>query len=398
MRIMLGNEIIRLLLWRQWMLYFKTAGESHGKCLIAIIEGFPAGVFLDTTIINGELKRRQGGTGRGGRMQIEEDRVEILCGIRKNITLGSPICLMIKNRDHKIDELPAVTRPRPGHADLAGVIKYHEQDARTILERASARETAARVAAGAVAKILLSSFEIGVFGYVQGIGGITSDKLLNKKDIDIARTMRDKSPLYCIDHDIEGKIMEKIRQTTEKGDSLGGIIEVITYGLPVGLGSHTQWDLKLDARLAYALMSVQAIKGVELGLGCTVASKFGSEVHDEIFYEKPRQGRSLTGGFGRLTNNAGGIEGGISNGEPIVVRAYMKPIPTLKKPLRSVDLLTKEPITATYERSDVCAVPAASVVCEAMVAFEIARAFLEKFGTDSIDEVKRNYEGYLSSI
>lgn len=380
------------------MLSFKTAGESHGKCLIAIIEGFPSGVLIEESVINQELKRRQGGIGRGGRMQIEDDRVEILCGIRKKISLGSPLCLQIKNHDCKIDELPAVTRPRPGHADLSGVIKYHEQDARVILERASARETAARVAAGAVAKILLSCFGIDVFGYVQGIGGITSDKFLQKKDMDVARIIRDKSPLYCIDHDIEGKIIEKIRQTMEKGDSLGGVIEVIVYGLPVGLGSHTQWDLKLDARLAYALMSVQAIKGVELGLGCNAANKFGSEVHDEIFYEKPKEGRSLTGGFKRLTNNAGGLEGGISNGEPIVVRAYMKPIPTLKKPLRSVDLLTKEPITATYERSDVCAVPAAAVVCEAMVAFEIARAFLEKFGTDSMDEVRRNYEGYLSSI
>ncbi|TVL98708.1 MAG: chorismate synthase [Candidatus Brocadia sp. WS118] len=380
------------------MLYFKTAGESHGKCLIAIIEGFPSGVFLDESVIHQEMKRRQGGIGRGGRMQIEDDRVEILCGIRKGITLGSPICLQIKNHDYKIDELPVVTRPRPGHADLSGVLKYHEKDARNILERASARETAARVAAGAVAKILLSSFGIEVFGYVQGIGGITSDKFLHKKDLDVARTIRDKSPLYCIDQDIEDKIIEKIGLTTEQGDSLGGVIEVIAYGLPAGLGSHTQWDLKLDARLAYALMSVQAIKGVEIGLGCNAANKFGSEVHDEIFYEKPKEGRSLTGGFKRLTNNAGGIEGGISNGELIVVRAYMKPIPTLKKPLRSVDLLTKEPITATYERSDVCAVPAAAVVCEAMVAFEIARAFLEKFGTDSVDEIKRNYEGYLSSI
>ncbi|GJQ24870.1 chorismate synthase [Candidatus Brocadia sapporoensis] len=380
------------------MLYFKTAGESHGKCLIAIIEGFPAGVFLDTSVINQEMKRRQGGIGRGGRMEIEDDRVEILCGIRKGVTLGGPICLMIRNRDDKIDELPAVTRPRPGHADLSGVLKYHEKDARNILERASARETAARVAVGAVAKILLNSFGIGVFGYVQGIGGIISRKSLHKKDMDVAKTIRDKSPLYCIDQEIEGKMIEKIAQSAENGDSLGGIIEVIAYGLPVGLGSHTQWDLKLDARLAYALMSVQAIKGVELGLGCNAANKTGSEVQDEIFYEKPQQGKSLTGGFKRLTNNAGGIEGGISNGEPITVRAYMKPIPTLKKPLRSVDLLTKEPIAAAYERSDVCAVPAASVVCEAMVAFEIARAFLDKFGTDSICEVKRNYEGYLFSI
>ncbi|MCF6156014.1 MAG: chorismate synthase [Candidatus Brocadia sp.] len=376
------------------MLYFKTAGESHGKCLVAMIEGFPAGVFIDEAVINKEMKRRQGGLGRGGRMQIEEDRVEILSGIRKNITLGSPICLMIKNSDYKIDELPAVTRPRPGHADLAGVLKYNQKDARNILERASARETAARVAVGAVAKILLSLFGIGVFGYVKGIGGINSDKLL--KDIDVAQKIREKSPIYCIDQDIEERIIEKIKETAEKGDSLGGVIEVVAYGLPVGLGNHTQWDLRVDARIACALMSVQAIKGVELGLGCTAADRFGSEVHDEIFYEKPKQGKSLTGGFKRMTNNAGGIEGGLSNGEPIIARAYMKPIPTLKKPLRSVDLLTKEPITATYERSDVCAVPAASVVCESMIAFEIARAFLEKFGEDSIDEVKRNFEGYLS--
>ncbi|MFN3533578.1 MAG: chorismate synthase [Candidatus Brocadia sp.] len=378
------------------MLYFRTAGESHGKCLVAMIEGFPAGVFIDESVINKELRRRQRGLGRGGRMQIEEDRVEILSGIRKNITLGSPLCLMIKNSDYKINELPAVTRPRPGHADLAGVLKYNQKDARNILERASARETAARVAVGAVAKILLSLFGIGVFGYVKGIGGINSDKCL--KDIDIAEKIREKSPVYCIDQDIEERIIEKIKQTAEKGDSLGGVIEVIAYGLPVGLGSHTQWDLRLDARLACALMSVQAIKGVELGLGCNAADKFGSEVHDEIFYEKPKKGESVTGGFKRMTNNAGGIEGGISSGEPIIVRAYMKPIPTLKRPLRSVDLLTKEPIMATYERSDVCAVPAASVVCESMIAFEIARAFLEKFGEDSIDEVKRNYEGYLSSI
>ncbi len=378
------------------MLYFKTAGESHGKCLIAIVEGFPAGVFIDETVINKEMKRRQGGLGRGGRMQIEEDRIEIISGIRKNITLGSPICLMIKNNDYKINELPSVTKPRPGHADLAGVIKYNQKDARNILERSSARETAARVAAGALTKILLSLFGIDVFGYVKGIGGVNSDKII--KDMSVAKDIRDKSLIYCIDCDIEANIIEKIKQTGEKGDSLGGIIEVIVYGVPVGLGSHTQWDLRLNARLAYALMSVQAIKGVEVGMGCDVANKYGSEVHDEIFFEKPASGKSLTAGFKRLTNNAGGIEGGISNGEPIVARAYMKPIPTLKKPLRSVDLLTKEPVTATYERSDICAVPAASVVCEGMVSFEIARVFLEKFGGDSIDEVKRNYEGYISNI
>lgn len=378
------------------MLYFKTAGESHGKCLIAIVEGFPAGVTIDEAVINAEMKRRQGGLGRGGRMQIEEDRVEILSGIRKNTTLGSPICLMIKNRDFKIDELPDVTRPRPGHADLAGIIKYNQKDARNILERASARETAARVAAGALIKILLSHFGIDVFGYVKGIGGINSDKFL--KDISVGRQIREISPVYGIDQEIERKIIEKIKETSEKGDSLGGIVEVIAGGVPVGLGSHTQWDLRLDARLAGALMSVQAIKGVEIGLGYDAANKYGSEVHDEIFYQKPGEGKSLTGGFKRITNNAGGIEGGISNGEPIVVRAYMKPIPTLKKSLRSVDFLTKEAIAATYERSDVCAVPAASVVCEAMVAFEVARAFLEKFGGDSLSEITRNYEGYVSNI
>ncbi len=378
------------------MLYFKTAGESHGKCLIAIVDGFPAGVTIDEAVINAEMKRRQGGLGRGGRMQIEEDRVEILSGIRKNTTLGSPICLMIKNRDFKIDELPDVTRPRPGHADLAGIIKYNQKDARNILERASARETAARVAAGALIKIMLFHFGIDVFGYVKGIGGINSDKFL--KDISVGRKIREISPVYGIDQEIEGKIIEKIKETSEKGDSLGGIVEVIAGGVPVGLGSHTQWDLRLDARLAGALMSVQAIKGVEIGLGYDAANKYGSEVHDEIFYQKLGEGKSLTGGFKRITNNAGGIEGGISNGEPIVVRAYMKPIPTLKKSLRSVDFLTKEAIAATYERSDVCAVPAASVVCEAMVAFEVARVFLEKFGGDSLSEIRRNYEGYVSGI
>ncbi|MDR4508880.1 MAG: chorismate synthase [Candidatus Brocadiaceae bacterium] len=378
------------------MLSFKTAGESHGKCLIAMVEGFPSGVCIDNTLINKELKRRQGGFGRGGRMKIEEDRVEILSGIRKNITLGSPICLMIKNSDYKIDELPAVTRPRPGHADLAGVLKYNQKDARNILERASARETAARVAAGAVVKDLLAYFGISVFGYVKGIGGINSDKPI--ENINNAMKNRDKSDVYCLDAGIEREIIDKIKRMLTGGDSLGGIIEIVVSGLPVGLGSHVQWDQKLDARIACALMSVQAIKGVEIGLGCNVAGKCGSEVHDEIFLENNVRKNSLTGGFKRITNNAGGIEGGISNGEPIIARAYMKPIPTLKKSLRSVDLLTKEPIEASYERSDVCAVPAASVVCEAMVAFEIAKAFLEKFGGDSIDEIKRNYEGYVSAI
>lgn len=379
------------------MLYFKTAGESHGKCLVSVLEGFPAGIFLDKELIDRELRRRQGGVGRGGRMKIEADCVEILSGVRNNITLGSPICLMIKNSDYKIDELPVVTRPRPGHADLAGVIKYGHKDARNILERASARETAARVAVGAVCKILLSHFGIKVFGYVKGIGGINAEKQL-EDTIETAVKIRDNSAIYCIDREIESKIVEKIKRAVEMGDSLGGIIEVVANGLPIGIGNHTQWDLKLDARIAFAIMSVQAIKAVEIGTGFGIANKFGSEVHDEIFYEYPKQKKTLTGGFKRLTNNAGGIEGGISNGEPIVVRAYMKPIPTLKKSLRSVDLLTKEQVAASYERSDICAVPAASVVCEAMIAFEIARAFTEKFGGDSIGEMKRNYEGYIENI
>src|SRR3989338_3338352 len=304
------------------MLYFKTAGESHGKCLFAIIEGFPSGISIDESIINKELKRRQGGLGRGGRMQIEEDCVEVLSGIRKNITIGSPICLMIKNRDYKINELPEVTKPRPVHADLAGTIKYGQKSARDILERASARETAARVAVGAVVKILLTQFNIEVFSYVKGIGGINSGKII--RDMDVARKNREISQMYCVDGDIEPKIIERIKQTTEN--------------------------------------------------------------------------KAIRRGFKRLTNNAGGIEGGISNGEPIIARAFMKPIPTLKKPLRSVDLITKEAIVATYERSDVCAVPAASVVCEAMIAYEITRAFLEKFGGDSITEIKRNYDGYKSNL
>ncbi|TVL99648.1 MAG: chorismate synthase [Candidatus Kuenenia stuttgartiensis] len=379
------------------MLYFKTAGESHGKCMVSVLEGFPAGIFLDKELIDRELRRRQGGVGRGGRMKIEADCVEILSGVRNNITLGSPICLMIKNSDYKIDALPVVTRPRPGHADLAGVIKYGHKDARNILERASARETAARVAVGAVCKILLSYFGIKVFGYVKGIGGINSEKQL-EDTIETAVKIRDDSAIYCIDREIESKIVEKIKRAVEMSDSLGGIIEVVANGLPIGIGNHTQWDLKLDARLAFAIMSVQAIKAVEIGTGFDIASKFGSEAHDEIFYGYPKQKKTLTGGFERRTNNAGGIEGGISNGEPIVVRAYMKPIPTLKKSLRSVDLLTKEPVAASYERSDICAVPAASVVCEAMIAFEIARAFTEKFGGDSIGEMKRNYESYIENI
>ncbi len=372
------------------MLTFTTAGESHGKCLIVIVNGFPAGIQLDESDINAELKRRQGGFGRGGRMQIESDKVCILSGVRKSTTIGSPICLKIENKDSKIDVLPDVTRPRPGHADLAGIIKYGQKDVRNILERASARETAARVAAGALAKILLARFDIEVLGYVKSIGGISSKKIV-KNPNEILKN-RNKSKVYCLDKLSEAKMVEKIKKAKRDGDSLGGVIEVMAFGVPPGLGSHTQWELRLDGILAGALMSVQGIKGVEIGLGFGFAKKFGSQVHDEIFYSEDRDA------FSRTTNNAGGIEGGMTNGEVVIARAVMKPIPTLMKPLRSVDIITKKPKSASTERSDVCAVPAVSVVGEAVMAFGIARCFMEKFGGDSINEVTRNYEGYLKQI
>ncbi len=372
------------------MLTFTTAGESHGKCLIVIISGFPAGILLDESVINEELKRRQGGFGRGGRMQIESDKVCVLSGTRKNLTIGSPICLKIVNKDYKIDTLPDVTRPRPGHADLPGVVKYGHKDVRNILERASARETAARVAAGALAKILLSRFDIKVLGYVKSIGGVNSKKIV-KNPNEILKN-RDKSKVYCLDKLAETKMIEKIKKAKKEGDSLGGTIEIMAFGLPPGLGSHTQWDLRLDGILAGALMSIQGIKGVEIGLGFNFSKKFGSQVHDEIIYYREKCV------FGRTTNNAGGIEGGMTNGEVLIARAAMKPIPTLMKPLRSVDIITKRPENASTERSDVCAVPAVSVVGEAVMSFEIARCLIEKFGGDSIYEVARNYEGFLEQI
>ena len=373
-----------------FMLNFITAGESHGKCLIVIVNGFPAGIQLDESVINKELKRRQGGFGRGGRMQIESDSVCILSGVRKSTTIGSPICLKIENKDNKIDVLPDVTRPRPGHADLPGIIKYDQRDVRNILERASARETAARVAAGALAKILLARFDIEVLGYVKSIGGISSKKIV-KTPNEISKN-RNKSKVYCLDKLAEAKMIEKIKKAKKDGDSLGGVIEVMAFGVPPGLGNHTQWELRLDGILAGALMSVQGIKGVEIGFGFGFSKKFGSQVHDEIFYSEDK------GAFSRRTNNAGGIEGGMTNGEVVIARAVMKPIPTLMKPLRSVDIITKKPESASTERSDVCAVPAVSVVGEAVMAFEIARCFMEKFGGDSIKEVTRNYEGYLKQI
>ncbi len=390
------------------MIRYLTAGESHGPQLSAIIEGLPAGLKISEDIINTHLARRQGGYGRGGRMQIEKDTVEILSGIRWGETIGSPVTLAVRNRDWENwkdkmstsesarDEKIRVTRSRPGHADLAGVIKYRQQDVRNILERSSARETAIRVAVGAVAKTLLAEFGIHVSGYVSAIGSITAsppDATMKK----VTETPPN-SDFYTYDSAAELRMKTLVDRARESGDSVGGVIEVTVSGVPVGLGSHVHWDRKLDARITMAVMSVQAIKGVEIGLGFESAARPGSLVHDEIYYDSSRISKGEFTGYYRKTNNAGGIEGGISNGEPIVVRAAMKPIPTLYKPLMSVDLSSHEQIEATVERSDVCAVPAATVVIEAVVAIEIANAFLEKFAGDSIAEIRSNYDGYLQYL
>jgi chorismate synthase len=386
------------------MLRYLTAGESHGPQLTAVIEGIPANLELAEEAINADLARRQGGYGRGGRMQIEKDTVDILSGVRWGKTIGSPITLSIKNRDwvnwqekmspyeiHRDDKI-RVTRSRPGHADLPGAMKYNQHDVRNILERSSARETAARVAVGSVAKAFLARFGVTVWGFVAELEGIKADR--PNLPLRSLQEMVAKSELFTYDVAAELEMKALIDQMKAAGDTVGGVIEVTVSGAPVGLGSHVQWDRKLDARLAMAVMSIQAIKGVEIGLGFATAGRPGSLVHDEIYYDSSRILRGETTGYYRKTNNAGGIEGGISNGEEIIVRAAMKPIPTLYKPLRSVDIVTKEPFEATVERSDVCAVPAASVVAEAAVAIEIADAFLEKFGGDTIEEIWRNYESY----
>jgi chorismate synthase len=385
------------------MLRYLTAGESHGPQLTAILEGVPANLRLAEEAINADLARRQSGYGRGGRMQIEKDTVEILSGVRWGKTIGSPITLCIKNRDwgnwqekmspldiHR-DEKIRVTRSRPGHADLAGALKYNQHDVRNILERSSARETAARVAVGSVAKEFLARFGITVWGFVAELGGVKAER--PNLPVPVLQEMVGKSDLFTYDTIAELDMKAVIDKMKEAGDTVGGIVEVVVSGVPVGLGSHVQWDRKLDARLAMAVMSIQAIKGVEIGLGLESARSPGSLVHDAIYYDSSRIPLGEATGFYRKTNNAGGIEGGISNGEEIVVRAAMKPIPTLYNPLRSVDIVTKEPFAAAVERSDICAVPAAAVVAEAVVAIEIANAFLEKFGGDSMEEIWRNYEG-----
>jgi chorismate synthase len=384
------------------MMRFLTAGESHGPALCAVVEGLPANLPLSMEHINRELARRQEGYGRGGRMQIEKDRAEVLSGLRFGRTLGSPLTLQIQNRDFanwqgRMDpegiapaDLETVTRPRPGHADLAGALKYNLMDIRDVLERASARETATRVAVGAVAKELLMFFGIRVYSQVVSVGDVTVGGL-SPSQLALQYEEVERSPLRCADKAAEDAMKAAVDRARKAGDSLGGIFEVVITGVPVGLGSHTHWDRKLDGRLAAALMSIQAIKGVEIGVGFPLAALPGSLVHDEIAY---RDGH----GYYRLTNRAGGIEGGISNGEPIIMRAAMKPIPTLYKPLASVDMRGHQPFEATVERSDTCAVPAAAVVGEAVAAWEIAAALREKLGGDSVEEMESNLEHYRKRL
>ena len=373
-------------------LRYWTAGESHGKTLLAMIDGFPAGVEIQTEPIDVELKRRQGGYGRGGRQRIETDVVEILTGIWKNVTLGSPLALQVVNRDCKLERLGDLSRPRPGHGDLTGAIKYLGP-IRGILERASARETTVRVAAGAVARQLLAKFGIGVIGYVVELGGIRIDPP-EGLSINERLKLRDASEIYSLDPSRDAEVKALIDEAGKVGDTLGGIVETRVENLPFGLGTHAQWDLKLDGRIAQAVMAVQAIKGVEIGLGFEAARRRGSQVHDPIQYdESQKQTNSL--GFTRPTNNAGGLEAGMTNGQPLVVRAAKKPISTLRKPLESVNLDTKEPQSAEYERSDICAVPAASVIVENVVAFEVARALTDKFGNDSLAEMLGRFDLFL---
>ncbi len=391
-------------------LHFTTAGESHGKGLVAIVEGVPAGLPLAVGSINAELARRQKGHGRGGRMKIEKDAAEILAGVRLGETIGSPIALYIPNRDWENwrlamsvepvdgvtdDDLRRVKVPRPGHADLVGMLKYGRNDARDVLERSSARETAARVAVGAIVKQLLARFDVTVGSHVVSLGGVDAQRLSPgdyPADINAAA---DRSAVRCLDVGAEERMVAAIDEARQRGDTLGGTFEVVARGVPVGLGSHVSWDRRLDARLAGALMSIQAMKGVEIGMGFDACRLPGSQVHDEIEADAERR---LAGGFRRRSNRAGGLEGGMTNGEPLTVRVGMKPLSTLMRPLMSVDLDSGEPAAAIRERSDVTAVPAAGVVGEAMVAIVLADAMIEKFGGDSLPDMLTNFTSYLDRL
>jgi len=396
------------------MLRFLTAGESHGQALVAILEGLPAGLPIDQSLISRDLHRRQLGYGRGRRMAIESDVAEVLSGVRKGETLGGPISLLIRNKDwknwqqtmHVETEVPegatgarraAVTRPRPGHADLAGVLKYDRADIRDVLERASARETAARVAVGALARQFLTHFGVSIVSHVHTVGPVASGDPLAVSFERIA-AIPDEAPLHCADADAQAAMVAAIDEAGTAGDTLGGAFEVVVRGLPPGLGSYVQWDRKLDGRLAQALMSIPAIKAVGIGRGPAVASLPGSRVHDEIVLPETSGGRASDVGVARPTNNAGGLEGGVTNGEDLRVSGFMKPISTLMKPLRSVDLASMEESPAAIERSDVCAVPAAAVVAEAMVAFVLADAFLERFGGDAVADIHEQVERVRARI
>jgi len=375
---------------------YRTAGESHGRALIVIVEGLPAGLAIDEGTINNALRRRQGGYGRGGRMKIEQDCVSVLTGVRRGVTIGSPVAMQISNKDLRIDDAPPVHRPRPGHADFAGAMKWLTTDCRPVLERASARETAARVAAGAVAALLLGQFGIDVVGFVNRIGPVLANVPANDTP-DELRAARDANEVYCPDQQAAPIMIAAIRQARQDKDTLGGIVEVRAFGLPPGIGSCARWQDKLDGRLMGAVGSIQAIKGVEIGLGFGCSDLPGSRVHDEIHFDHAQRGEPNFG-FLRRTNHAGGLEGGMTNGMPLIVRAAMKPISTLLQGLDSVNLQTLRPERSDYERSDICAVPAASVVAEHVVAFEIARAFLEKFAGDTMREVSAAYEFYKGSV
>ncbi len=395
------------------MLRFVTAGESHGQALISWLSGFPAGVPVDLAFINRELHRRQLGFGRGARQRIEKDQADILAGVRHGKTIGAPIAVRIENRDWKNWEkaLPVeesedsatslaegekspqrpLTAPRPGHADLAGSLKFNLHDARYILERASARETAARVAAGSFAKLLLREFGIHILSHTIAVGHVKLERAATWQEIEAVCENLD-SPLRCVDPETETRMKAEVDHVLRAGDSVGGIFEVVAHGVPPGLGTHVQWDEKLDAKIARAVMSIQAVKAVEFGTGVSNATSYGSEVQDEIIYDAARHR------FDRTSNRAGGLEGGITNGSDIVVRGYLKPISTLRRAMMTADLNTKEAIKAAYERSDVCVVPAGGVAGEAMVAFEIAAAFMEKFGGDSLTETRRNFDGYQKQL
>ena len=387
------------------MLRFVTAGESHGQALVAWISGLPAGLRVDFDFVNGELHRRQLGYGRGGRQKIEKDKVEAISGIRHGQTIGAPVALRIENRDWAnwekalpVEDAPdfedakrSLTAPRPGHADLAGALKFNFHDARYVLERASARESAARAAAGALAKLLLREFGIQVLSHVVAVGPVRLEHNAHWEEIEAVCANLDL-PLRCVDPAVEGRMKAAVDEALRAGDSVGGIFEVVAHRVPPGLGTHAQWDEKLDGRLAAAVMSLQAVKAVEIGSGVANATAPGSTVQDEIGYDAAARR------FVRRSNRAGGIEGGMTNGEDVIVRGYLKPISTLRRPLETADLVTKKPVKAAYERSDVCVVPAAGVAAEAMVAFVLAQALLEKFGGDSLPETRRNFDGYKKQL